>query len=184
MNPCGLIVPGRPVLLTPSAVFPPNKAVYDVVHAELVKNIAVFLTGAVPLAEGTAAAIYVSWPPYNASRFIGFVSTAKASSLFRINAESAGYSPQSCGPDGVTAKIGMEFVSMDQIEALTIQLQQNTGVSLSTQNLRSVHAKDLPEKLVDNFYTYATSFASASPTIFPKSSSISVCPYVSVLPSI
>lgn len=163
MNAFGVVVPGRMAKMAPDAVVSQNSVVYDLPCAETIKSVAVFLTGAVALPEDAAAAVYFAWPPYTSSRFLGYVSAAKPSAVFRLNSDAGART----GGAAVTARLGLTVEPMAQVEATVVALQQRTGVSLSTQGLAFADGRDVPAKMVDNFHQFCTSFATATPQAVP-----------------
>lgn len=166
MNAFGVVVPGRMVRTTPDVVVSQNNVVFDLPCAETIKSVAVFLTGVVALPEGTAAAVYFAWPPYTSYRFLGYVSAAKPSAVFRLNSDTTARAVASCATR-VTARLGLAVETMEQVEATVVALQKNSGVSLSTQGLVFEADRDLPAKMVGNFYDFCISFATATPQAVP-----------------
>ena len=152
--------------MTPDAVVSPTNVVFDLPCAESIKSVAVFLTGAVALPENAVAAVYFAWPPYASFRFLGYVSAAKPSAVFRLNSDTGARAVASCATQ-VTARLGLAVETMEQVEASVVALQKSTGVSLSMQGLAFEPERDLPAKMVDNFHSYCVSFATATPQAVP-----------------
>ena len=166
MNAFGLVIPGRPVVTTPDCVVSPTREVYNVPDAERVKNIAVFLTGAAALPESMGAAVFFAWPPYQSWRFLGHLSAAKPSAVFRANSD-IGARAIAAVAQHVTAQLALELAPLDQIEAAATALQQRDGRSLSTQSLDYEDAERLPQRMAQHFFNYCTGFAAAQPVPQP-----------------
>ena len=166
MNAIGIVIPGRAVVTAPSAVLSPTREVFNVPDAECVKSVAVFLTGAVALPENVGAAVFFAWPPCQSWRFLGHLSAAKPSAVFRANSD-VGARAIAAVARHVTAQIMVELAPLEQVEALATGTQQRDGRSLSTQSLDYEDAERLPRRMAEHFFHYCTGFATAQPTPQP-----------------
>ncbi|GBO24574.1 Protein OPI10, partial [Araneus ventricosus] len=65
-----------------------TKFVTNIVDADNVNHLVVFLTGAQPFPDGYGASVYFSWPDPSAApswQLLGFISNTKPSAIFKIS---------------------------------------------------------------------------------------------------
>lgn len=159
----GLIVGGRAVQTNPQMVTA-TQYVFTMTSASTATHIVVFLLNTVALAETHAAAVYISWPQTNTWRFLGALSNAKQSAVFRIRSDDR--APATATATATTedsAQIGISVETTEQVEATMARAQHEQGASLSTQSLAFESKADLPRKVVENFFEFATSYATSNP---------------------
>lgn len=53
-----------------------------------IRNLAVFLTGAEPFAEGLGAIVHFAWPPYENWQVLGYLSNTKPSAIFAVRQQN------------------------------------------------------------------------------------------------
>ncbi|KAJ8060521.1 hypothetical protein OCU04_010839 [Sclerotinia nivalis] len=88
----GIIPTGHPPIITPTSAPSPTSFVFTL-PARSYKHICVFLLPGITLPPSTAAAVYISLPPSNASisadtppfKFLGGIGPGKESAIFKIN---------------------------------------------------------------------------------------------------
>ena len=164
----GLVVAGRPLQVNPQQVAA-NKFIFTIPEASEVNHLVVFLTGAINFPDGFGASVFVAWPPAFAPQFLGFLSSSKQSAIFRIRRDNE-KTPAIPGiPD--VAQLGLSVEPLSDIEAAISQVQQRTGVSLSTERLAFTDKSDLPKKVAENFYQYCSSFGTTDIQAAMRSSS-------------
>merc|ERR1719445_1809748 len=84
----GLIVSGRLVSTNWEQISPTN-VVSEIVDADNVNHIVIFLTGAIPFPDDMGGAVYFAWPQPGGGepvwQLLGSISNAKPSAIFRIS---------------------------------------------------------------------------------------------------
>lgn len=181
----GCLVSGRIVQTSPQQV-DVNRFVFAVEKANQIQHVAVFLLGTVALPDGFGASIFFGWPPYQEWKYLGFLTNAKPSAIFRFQTKSgtgAGGIDVDMGAErdeNVVAQIG---ISIEPINAIESRAQGvNTGASSalvpatpasalgSNQTVQLKEMQDFAIKMCENLYNYLRSFASQSTgDMFPAS---------------
>ena len=156
----------------------PNTFLLAVDGADSINHIVVFLTGQVPFSDGYGGSIYLGWPSLaNAGaanldgiswQLLGFISNEKPSTIFKI---------AKAKPHEVVANpfTGASHMAMDMssgsfasssalvgvsVEPLTEIAQKTPSVDTTASTVGSF--TEFSQKMLENFFNYASSFA-ASP---------------------
>jgi len=72
----------------------PTKILFQLDNATNIHHVAVFLTGAQPLPNGTGAVIYIGYPPFENWQYLGYITNNKPSALFKLNLNQSGNNNQ------------------------------------------------------------------------------------------
>uniref|UniRef100_A0A2L2YD89 Uncharacterized protein n=2 Tax=Parasteatoda tepidariorum TaxID=114398 RepID=A0A2L2YD89_PARTP len=162
-----VIVAGR-LVQTDFQAIDSTKFVTNIVDADNVNHIVVFLTGVQPFPDGLGGSVYFSWPDPTAAptwQFLGFVSNAKPSAIFKISklkSDTNITTPFGIQPISHVAQIGISVEPLQQI-----QLQ--TPIATSTpSNMDSF--LEFTNKMLENFVNYIASFAVTPAQILPNTS--------------
>ena len=142
----------------------PNQYYLTIEQVENINHVVVFLTGQVPFSDGFGGAIYfglsspvggVAW------KLLGFITNEKPSSIFKItNVKPAGVSQSPFGQammeslgqlSSTTALIGISVEPLSQL----IQQTPSTNTQASTVDSLT----EFSQKMLENFFNYASSFA-------------------------
>jgi len=157
----GLIVSGRLVSTNWEQVSPTN-CIAEIPDADSVNHVVIFLTGAVPFPEGMGGAVYFCWPGTGqAWQLLGNISNNKPSAIFRISKlktadenENMTNSFMQLGagmPARVNATVGISVEPLVNIEGQTPAAQ--------TEAATVSNFMEFSQKMVENLFNYATSFA-------------------------
>jgi len=184
----GCLVSGRIVQANAQQV-DANRFVFACEKANQIQHIAVFLLGTVALPEGYGASIFFGWPPYQDWKYLGYLTNAKPSAIFRLQTKSGGGGGIDVDmgmerDENVVAQIGISIEPINLIESRTQGLTSNTsnnnitastGNSSSSTNTALVpigggsnqmgQLKDMQDfalKMCENLFNYLRSFASQS----------------------
>eukprot|EP00090_Calanus_glacialis_P000734 TRINITY_DN10506_c0_g1_i1.p1 TRINITY_DN10506_c0_g1~~TRINITY_DN10506_c0_g1_i1.p1 ORF type:complete len:204 (-),score=61.22 TRINITY_DN10506_c0_g1_i1:53-664(-) len=159
----GLIVSGRLVSTNWEEISPTN-CVAEIPDADTVNHVVIFLTGAVPFPEGMGGAVYFCWPQPGGGQvwqLLGTISNTKPSAIFRISKlkaadenENMTNSFMSLGsgmPTRLNAMVGISVEPLVTIEGQTPAAQ--------TEAATVSNFMEFSQKMVENLFNYATSFA-------------------------
>lgn len=154
----------------------PNTFLLAVDGVDTVNHIVVFLTGQMPFSEGFGGSIYLGWPSLGGEassnldnvswQLLGFISNDKPSAIFKI----AKVKPHEVitNPFGESMSMDMSANSLTATSALVgvsveplAEIVQKTPSADTTAS--TVHSfTEFSQKMLENFFNYAGSFA-ASP---------------------
>ncbi|PRD21321.1 UNVERIFIED_CONTAM: Hikeshi [Trichonephila clavipes] len=151
-----VIVAGR-LVQTDFQPLDTTKFVTNIVDADNVNHIVVFLTGAQPFPDGLGGSVYFSWPDPNAApawQLLGFISNTKPSTIFKISklkSDSNMTTPFGVQPISHVAQIGVSIEPLQQLEL------QTPITSSTPSNVDSF--MEYTNKMLENFINYICSFA-------------------------
>lgn len=66
-----------------------NQFLFNIEKATAIRNLAVFMTGSEPFAEGFGAIVHFAWPPYDNWQVLGYLTNAKPSAIFAVRQQNA-----------------------------------------------------------------------------------------------
>ena len=133
-----------------------------------INHVVVFLTGQVPFSQDFGGAIYFGWPSVESGgiawQFLGYICNAKPSAIFKLAKVKPPESTLSANPfsqhltqsiasslSSTTAQIGI------LVEPLAEILQKTT--SQDTEASKVDTFTEFTQKMLENFFNYASSFA-------------------------
>lgn len=140
-------------------------------QADTVHHVVVFLTGQVPFSEGYGGSIYIGWPSSEPEgggvswQLLGFISNQKPSAIFKlvkvkpsnvvINPFSQELMDTVAGHQPTHAQVGI------MVEPLAEIVQKTPAANTEASTVNSFI--EFSQKMLENFFNYASSF-SASPS--------------------
>ncbi|XP_013384654.1 protein Hikeshi-like [Lingula anatina] len=165
----GILAAGR-LVQTEFQQISETQFLFNITDADNVNHIVVFMTGQVPFPDGMGGAVYFCWPnPSGPSwMLLGHISNAKPSAIFKISGLKSGDNAvlnpfgQSSQQPSHNAQIG---ISVEPLEQLSQQTPA-TNTSLSTLNTMVAFS----QKMLENFFNYASSFAVNQAQMVPNPS--------------
>ncbi|EFO90433.1 hypothetical protein GCK72_015848 [Caenorhabditis remanei] len=161
----GVIVSGR----TPIEVLPVSDSEFscEIVNADSINHVVVFLTGAQPFPDGIGGSVYIRWPTTDGGNwhYLGFICNQKPSAIFKV----AQLHKSDASHSGVfnsgqqmqlyssgSAQIGINAESLSIIEGRqaadgTQASQQSTLVEFAEKMIRNLinHTESFTQRLVD-----------------------------------
>uniref|UniRef100_A0A8R1I2I3 DUF775 domain-containing protein n=1 Tax=Caenorhabditis japonica TaxID=281687 RepID=A0A8R1I2I3_CAEJA len=146
----GVIVSGR----TPIEVLPVSDTEFtcEIVSADSINHVVVFLTGAQPFPEGIGGSVYIRWPTDDGGNwhYLGFICNQKPSAIFKVaqlhksDASHSGiFGMQMQTYSSGCAQIGINAESLSAIEGRlaaegTQASQQSTLVEFAEKMIRNL----------------------------------------------
>ena len=138
-------------------------------NADNINHIVVFMTGAIPLQDGLAAAVYFSFPEPSAPPmwiFLGYICNQKPSAIFKITKlrqmtancieqQNAGMSFALTQPQVMShvAQIGISIEPQNTV----LQLSTDPSVSADSNNLNRF--EEFGNRIAEGLFNYCSSFS-------------------------
>ena len=157
----------------------PNQFFLTIDQAESINHIVVFLTGEIPFAEGFGGSIYFGWPVEGGVswKILGFISNEKPSAIFKISKvkpNEAVQNPFSQEMMGTFNQLGSTTALIGVSVELLSEIAQQTP-SADTQASTVDSFTEFTQKMLENFFNYASSFA-INPSLAPLNPAESYIP--------
>ncbi|CAO4375538.1 unnamed protein product [Caenorhabditis nigoni] len=155
----GVIVSGR----TPIEVQPVSDSEFscEILNADAINHVVVFLTGAQPFPEGVGGSVYIRWPTQDGGNwhYLGFICNQKPSAIFKVaqlHKSDASHSNVFGGQQMMlyssgSAQIGINAESLSIIEGR----QAVEGTQASQQST----LVEFAEKMIRNLINHTESFS-------------------------
>uniref|UniRef100_A0A8D1TBE5 Protein Hikeshi n=1 Tax=Sus scrofa TaxID=9823 RepID=A0A8D1TBE5_PIG len=152
----GCLVAGR-LVQTAAQQVAEDKFVFDLPDYENINHVVVFMLGTIPFPEGMGGSVYFSYPDSNGMpvwQLLGFVTNGKPSAIFKISGLKSGEGSQH--PFGA-----MNIVQTPSVAQIGISVELLDSLAQQTP---------FTQKMLDNFYNFASSFAVSQAQMTPSPS--------------
>jgi len=158
----GLIASGRLVSTNWEQISETN-CVAELVDADSVNHIVIFLTGQTPFPDGMGGAVYFAWPDPSGGppnwQLLGYITNQKPSAIFRISKLKGGeaasvtnsFSMLGQKAHHINALVGIS------VEPLTVIEGQTPAAQTEAANVSSF--MEFSQKMLENLFNFASSFA-------------------------
>lgn len=139
-----------------------NSFVLALEEADSINHVVVFLTGQVPFSQGFGGAVYFGWPSPEAAglswQYLGYITNEKPSAIFKIAKLKA---TDNISINPFSAQLTQGLVHNAQIGIIVEPLTEISQKTISTDTVASqVQAfTEFSQKMLENFFNYASSFA-------------------------
>ncbi|XP_010151124.1 PREDICTED: protein Hikeshi, partial [Eurypyga helias] len=148
-----------------------DKFVFDIPDYENINHVVVFMLGTIPFPEGMGGSVYFCYPDQSGMavwQLLGFVTNDKPSAIFKISGLKSGKGSQH--PFGAmnlpqTPTVAQIGISVELLENLA---QQTPVASAAVSSVDSF--TEFTQKMLDNFYNFASSFAVTQAQMTPNPS--------------
>lgn len=148
-----------------------DKFVFDLPDYENINHVVVFMLGTVPFPEGMGGSVYFCYPDQSGMavwQLLGFVTNEKPSAIFKISGLKSGKGSQH--PFGAmnlpqTPTVAQIGISVELLENL---VQQTPVANAAVSSVDSF--TEFTQKMLDNFYNFASSFAVTQAQMTPNPS--------------
>jgi len=155
----GLIASGR-LVSTSWQLISPSNCVAELVDADSINHIVVFLTGQTPFPEGMGGAVYFAWPDPSGGppnwQLLGNITNQKPSAIFRISKLKAGEGSSVTSSFTMLAHKHNALVGIS-LEPLTVIEGQTPAAQTEAANVSNF--MEFSQKMLENLFNYASSFA-------------------------
>ncbi|XP_034971800.2 protein Hikeshi [Zootoca vivipara] len=171
--PCamfGCLVAGR-LVQTVAQQVAEDKFVFDLPNYDSINHVVVFMLGTVPFPEGMGGSVYFCYPDENGLavwQLLGFVTNEKPSAIFKISSLKSGkgsHHPFGAMNIPQTPSVAQIGISVELLELLA---QQTPVASAAVSSVNSF--TEFTQKMLDNFYNFASSFAVTQAQMTPNPS--------------
>ncbi|ERE77965.1 Protein of unknown function DUF775 containing protein [Cricetulus griseus] len=148
-----------------------DKFVFDLPDYENINHVVVFMLGTIPFPEGMGGSVYFSYPDSNGVpvwQLLGFVTNGKPSAIFKISGLKSGEGSQH--PFGAmnivrTPSVAQIGISVELLDSLAQQTPVGSAAVSSVDSFTQ-----FTQKMLDNFYNFASSFALSQAQMTPNPS--------------
>lgn len=157
----GVVVAGR-LVQTDYKQVTANQFLFNIVDADSINHVVVFLTGQTPFPEGFGGAVYFAWPSVMGQNWIllGHITNIKPSAIFKVSKLKS--TDSSLNPFQTMANqptdIAQIGISVDPLAELS---QQMPATSAAVSNLEPF--VEFSKKMVENLFNFVSSFSSQLP---------------------
>uniref|UniRef100_A0A8C2PJQ8 Protein Hikeshi n=1 Tax=Capra hircus TaxID=9925 RepID=A0A8C2PJQ8_CAPHI len=166
----GCLVAGR-LVQTAAQQVAEDKFVFDLPDYENINHVVVFMLGTIPFPEGMGGSVYFSYPDSNGMpvwQLLGFVTNGKPSAIFKISGLKSGEGSQH--PFGTmnivrTPSVAQIGISVELLDSLAQQTPVGNAAVSSVDSFTQ-----FTQKMLDNFYNFASSFAVSQAQMTPSPS--------------
>ncbi|XP_055461050.1 protein Hikeshi-like [Psammomys obesus] len=166
----GCLVVGR-LVQTAARQVAVDKFVFDLPDYKNINHVMVFMLGTVPFPEGMGGSVYFSYPDSNGVpvwQLLGFVTNEKPSVIFKISGVKAGEGSQH--PFGAmnivrTPSVAQIGISVELLDSLAQQTPVGSAAVSSVDSFMQ-----FTQKMLDNFFNFASSFALSQAQMTPNPS--------------
>ncbi len=141
-----------------------NSFVLSLEQVDTINHVVVFLTGQVPFSQGYGGSVYFGWPSPEAGgiswQFLGHISNDKPSAIFKIAKIKA--AEQSSNPFSLQLMQSLAYSpSNAQIGIMVEPLAEISQKTVSPDTVASQVQSftEFSQKMLENFFNYASSFA-------------------------
>ncbi|GAB5577332.1 protein Hikeshi isoform X1 [Prionailurus iriomotensis] len=190
----GCLVAGR-LVQTAAQQVAEDKFVFDLPDYESINHVVVFMLGTIPFPEGMGGSVYFSYPDSNGMpvwQLLGFVTNGKPSAIFKISGLKSGLTickvfhetmrkwfnasvrensrEGSQHPFGAmnivrTPSVAQIGISVELLDSLAQQTPVGSAAVSSVDSFTQ-----FTQKMLDNFYNFASSFAVSQAQMTPSPS--------------
>ncbi|PIO40706.1 hypothetical protein AB205_0177560, partial [Aquarana catesbeiana] len=168
-----LEVSGRDRVQTDAQQIAEDKFVFNLPDYESINHVVVFMLGTIPFPERMGGSVYISYPDHSGMpvwQLLGFITNEKPSAIFKISGLKSGEGSQH--PFGAmnlpqTPSVAQIGISVELLEQLA---QQTPVANAAVSNVDSF--TQFTQKMLDNFYNFATSFAISQAQMTPNPSEV------------
>ncbi|NP_001087012.1 protein Hikeshi [Xenopus laevis] len=168
----GCLVAGR-LVQTDAQQVAEDKFVFNLPDFESINHVVVFMLGTVPFPERMGGSVYFSFPDQTGMpvwTLLGFITNEKPSAIFKISGLKSGEGSQH--PFGTmnlpqTPSVAQIGISVELLE----QMAQQTPVANAAVSTVDSFTQ-FTQKMLDNFYNFATSFAVSQAQMIPNPSEV------------
>ncbi|KAG8453063.1 hypothetical protein GDO86_004759 [Hymenochirus boettgeri] len=168
----GCLVAGR-LVQTDVQQVAEDKFVFNLPDYESINHVVVFMLGTIPFPERMGGSVYISYPDQSGIpvwKLLGFITNEKPSAIFKISGLKSGEGSQH--PFGAmnipqTPSVAQIGISVELLE----QLAQQTPVDNAAVSTVDSFTQ-FTQKMLDNFYNFATSFAVSQAQMTPNPSEV------------
>ena len=159
----------------------PNTYLLGLDQADTVNHVVVFLTGQIYFSDGHGGSIYIGWPSAVAGggiswQLLGFISNQKPSAIFKLVKEKSDVvmNPFSQEMMDTVAAHQPTFAQIGIMVEPLVEIIQKTPAT-NTEASITDSITEFSQKMLENFFNYASSF-SVSPSTSPMDPSASYVP--------
>ncbi|CAE1320660.1 HIKESHI [Acanthosepion pharaonis] len=159
----GVVVAGR-LVQTDYEQVTQNQFLFNIVDADSINHVVVFLTGQTPFPDGYGGAVYFAWPSAQGQNWIllGHITNIKPSAIFKVSKLKS--SDSSMNPFQAMTNQPVHVAQIGiSVDPLTELSQQTPATSAAVSNLEPF--VDFSKKMVENLFNFVTSFSSPLPPV-------------------
>ena len=140
-----------------------NTFVLTLDQVETINHVVVFLTGQVPFNQGYGGSIYFGWPSAESGgvswQFLGYITNDKPSAIFKL----AKVKPSEMAVNPFSPQL-MQTMGSSTSAQIGILVEQLSDIAQKTPSTDTEASKvqsftEFSQKMLENFFNYASSFA-------------------------